>query len=142
MPKHGQGQPGLWILPDAAATCTSKLRVIAAAVYSTLVERTTSDKWVDEHYILPPDAEKNGYGWRLSNKNVIDKEARLVGVFGGVDAELDLAKTAMRMTKDNVTADVARFERDQPMAPEAEVRTWLGLLLRRYQMALIRMSPP
>jgi hypothetical protein len=99
LPKHGQGQPGLWILPDAAATCTSKLRVIAGAVYSILVERTTSDKWVDEHHILPPDAEKNGYGWRLPNKNVIDKEARLVGVFGGVDAELDLAKTAMKVAR-------------------------------------------
>ena len=31
LPKHGQGAPGLWILPDEAATCTSKLRVIAGA---------------------------------------------------------------------------------------------------------------
>ena len=99
LPKHGQGVPGLWILPDEAQTCTSKLRVIAGYVYSILVERTTSDRWVEDHQVLPPDAEKDGYGWRLPNKNVIEKEARLVGVFGGIDAELDLAKTAMKVAR-------------------------------------------
>jgi hypothetical protein len=99
LPKHGQGVPGLWILPGEAQTCTSKLRVIAGYVYSILVERTTSDRWVEDHQVLPSDAEKDGYGWRLPNKNVIEKEARLVGVFGGIDAELDLAKTAMKVAR-------------------------------------------
>ena len=99
LPKHGQGAPGLWILPDEAATCTSKLRVIAGYVYSVLVEKTSDDKWVDEHHILPSEAQKDGYGWRLPNRNVIDREARIAGVFGGVDAELDLSRTAMKVAR-------------------------------------------
>ena len=79
------GAPGLWILPDEAATCTSKLRVISGYAYSVLVEKTSDNKWVDEHHILPSEAQKDGYGWRLPNRNVIDREARIAGVFGGVE---------------------------------------------------------
>jgi hypothetical protein len=33
LPKHGQGAPGLFLMPDAALTCASKLRVVLGAVY-------------------------------------------------------------------------------------------------------------
>ena len=63
------------------------------------VERSTSDKWGRRTLFLPADAEKNGFGWRLSNGNMLEKEARLAGLFIGVDAELDLARTAMRVAR-------------------------------------------
>ena len=59
MPKHGLGAPGLYCLPDEALTCTSKLRVVSGALYPIFVERGGSDKWVDDHYVLPPEAEKD-----------------------------------------------------------------------------------
>ena len=65
-------------------TCTSKLRVILGAVYSTYVERAPDGKPVGrEHLHLPPDAEKDGFGWRLSNGNMLETEARLAGLFNG-----------------------------------------------------------
>jgi hypothetical protein len=99
MPKHGRGAPGLWLLPDEAQTCVARLRVVSGALYSILVERSADDKWADEHYVLPDEAEKDGYRWRLPNENLIDKEARIAGVFNGLDAEFDLAKTSMRVAR-------------------------------------------
>jgi hypothetical protein len=99
MPKHGRGAPGLWLLPDEAQTCVARLRVIPAILYPVLVERMPDDKWAAEHYVLPPEAQKDGYGWRLPNKNVLDQEARIAGLFNGLEAELDLAKTAMRVAR-------------------------------------------
>ena len=62
-----------------------------------------------EHYVLPPGAEKDGYGWRLPDGNAIDKEARIAGLFNGVEAEFDLAKTAMKMARAlNADAKAAR----------------------------------
>jgi hypothetical protein len=99
MPKHGLGAPGLYCLPDEALTCTSKLRVVSGALYPIFVERGGSDKWVEDHYVLPPEAEKDVYRWRLPNGNTIDKEVRCAGLFNGVEAEFDLAKTAMKMAR-------------------------------------------
>jgi hypothetical protein len=99
MPKHGLGAAGLYCLPDVAQTCTSKLRVIPSALYVVFVERAAKDKWVDDHFVLPPDAEKDGFRWRLPSGNVIDKEARVAAIFNGVEAELDLAKTAMKVAR-------------------------------------------
>jgi hypothetical protein len=100
LPKHGQGAPGLFLLPDEAQTCTSKLRVILGAVYSTYVERTPDGKPVGrEHFVLPPDAEKDGFGWRLSNGNLLETEARLAGLFNNAEAELDLNRTGMRVAR-------------------------------------------
>ena len=99
MPKHGLGAPGLYCLPDEALTCTSKLRVVSGALYPIFVERGGSDKWVDDHYVLPPEAEKDVYRWRLPNGNAIEKEARIAALFNGVEAEFDLAKTAMKMAR-------------------------------------------
>ena len=100
LPRHGQGAPGLFLLPDESLTCTSKLRVVLGAVYSTYVERALDGKPVGrEHLHLPPDAEKDGFGWRLSNGNMLETEARLAGLFNGVEAELDLNRTGMRVAK-------------------------------------------
>ena len=99
MPKHGLGAPGLYCLPDPALTCTSKLRVISGALYAVFVERAAKDKWVEDHYVLPPAARKDGYRWLLPNGNAIEKEARLAALFNGVEAEFDLAKTAMKMAR-------------------------------------------
>jgi hypothetical protein len=99
MPKHGRGAPGLYLLPDEAQTCAETLRVISGVLYSVFVERTLDDKFVVERYVLPPEAEKDEYRWRLRSRNVIEKEARLAGVFNGLDAELDLAKTGMKVAR-------------------------------------------
>ena len=100
LPRHGQGAPGLFLLPDEFLTCASKLRVILGAVYSTSVERALDGKPVGrEHLHLPPDAEKDGFGWRLSNGNMLETEARLAGLFNGLEAELDLNRTGMRVAK-------------------------------------------
>ena len=99
MPKHGLGAAGLYCLPDAALTCTSKLRVISGALYAVFVERAAKDKWVEDHYVLPPDAKKDGYRWVRPNGNAIDKEARIAALFNNVEAEFDLAKTAMKMAR-------------------------------------------
>ena len=82
-------------MPDEGQSCTSKLRVIPGALYPVFVERTASDKWAADYYVLPSGAEKDGFVWRLSNGNVIDKEVRLVGLFNGVEAEFDLTKTGI-----------------------------------------------
>jgi hypothetical protein len=100
LPKHGQGAPGLFLLPDESLTCTSKLRVILGAVYSTCVERLPDGKPAGrEHFLLPPDAQKDGFGWRLSNGNTLETEARLAGLFNGVEAEFDLNWTGMRVAR-------------------------------------------
>jgi hypothetical protein len=99
MPRHGRGEPGLYLLPDEAQTGVNTLRVVPGVLYSVLVERTADERWADEHYVLPDAAEKNGYGWRLPNKHLIDKEARIAGVFNGLDAEFDLAKTSMKVAR-------------------------------------------
>ena len=100
LPKHGHGAPGLWLLPDEASSCTSKVRLVAGALYSIFVEKTSDDKWVSEHHVLPFDAEKVGYNWRLPGGNTIEKEARIAGVFNRVvDGELDLSRTAMKTAK-------------------------------------------
>jgi hypothetical protein len=100
MPKHGLGAPGLFVLPDESQTCVSKLRVILGFVYAVLVERGPDDKPVGrEHHVLPAEAVKDGYGWRLPNKNVLEQEARLVGLFNGVEAEFDLSRTGMKVAR-------------------------------------------
>jgi hypothetical protein len=99
MPKHGRGAPGLYLLPDEAQTCVKTLRVVSGILYSVFVEHGPDDKPVREHHVLPSEAEKDGYRWRLPNGNVIEKEARLAGVFNGLDAELDLAKTGMKVAR-------------------------------------------
>jgi hypothetical protein len=99
MPRHGLGAPGLYCLPNEGQTCTSKLRVISGALHTVFVERAAKDKWVGDHYVLPDNAEKEGYRWRLPNGNAIEKEARLAATFNGVEAEFDLAKTAMKMAR-------------------------------------------
>jgi hypothetical protein len=98
MPKHGRGAPGLYLLPDEAQSCVQTLRVILGILYSVFVERGPDDKFVLEHHALPPEAEKDEYRWRLRG-NVIEKEARLAGVFNGLDAEFDLAKTGMKVAR-------------------------------------------
>jgi hypothetical protein len=99
-PKHGRGESGLYCLPDESQTCTSKLRAILGAVYSIYVEHTPNDKPTGrEHFVVPAEAVRDGYRWVLPNKNVITTEARLAGVFNGVDGELDMAKTAMKVAK-------------------------------------------
>jgi hypothetical protein len=102
LPKHGQGQPGLFLQPDEAATCTSRLRVVLGKVYSTYVERSPDGKPAGrEHLHLPADAEKDssGFGWRLSNGNMLETEARLAGLFNGLEAELDLKATGMKVAR-------------------------------------------
>ena len=100
MPRHGLGAAGLYCLPNENQDCTSKLRVISGALYTVFVERAAKDKWVGDHYVLPPDAEKDGFGWRrLSNGNAVDKEARLAALFSGVEAEFDFSKTGMRVAR-------------------------------------------
>jgi hypothetical protein len=107
MPKHGRGAPGLYLLPDEAQTCVKTLRVVSGIVYSVFVERGPDDKPVRETHVLPPQAEKDGYRWRLPNGNVIEIEARLAGVFNGLDAEFDLAKTGVKVARAfNSDADV------------------------------------
>jgi hypothetical protein len=91
--------PGLYLLPDEAQTCVKTLRAILGVLYSVFVERGPDDKFVIEHHALPPEAEKDEYRWRLPSGNVIEKEARLAGVFSGLDAELDLAKTGMKVAR-------------------------------------------
>jgi hypothetical protein len=98
MPKHGRGVPGLYLLPDEAQTCAKTLRVISGVLYSVFVERGPDDKFVHEHHVLPRGAEKDEHRWRLSG-NVIEKEARLAGVFNSLEAELDLAKTGMKVAR-------------------------------------------
>jgi hypothetical protein len=98
MPKHGRGAPGLYVLPDEAQTCVKTLRVISGILYSVFIERTPDDKFANEHLLLPGGAEQDGYRWRFSG-NVIEKEARLAGVFNGLDAEFDLAKTGMKVAR-------------------------------------------
>jgi hypothetical protein len=99
MPKHGRGDPGLYSLPDESQTCIGKVRVVPGILYAILVEHDAADKPVGETFVLPNDAAKDGLRWRLPNGNVIDKEARLAGVFNGLDAELDLASTAMKTAR-------------------------------------------
>jgi hypothetical protein len=117
LPKHGQGAPGLFLLPDESLTCTSKLRVVLGAVYSTHVERFPDDKPTGrEHFVLPDEAQKDGFVWRLANKNLLETEARLAGVFNGVDAELDLARTGMRVARAlNADAKARVLKLDLPL---------------------------
>lgn len=99
LPKHGRGAPGMFVLPDEAQTCVATLRGVLGVIYPAWVERTENDKFVGEHFVLPSDAEKDGYRWRLPGGNVLDKEARIAGVFGGIEAEFDLAKTSMKVAR-------------------------------------------
>jgi len=100
LPKHGQGAAGLFLLPNESLSCTSKLRVVLGVVYQVYVERTPDDKPTGrEHFVVPAEAVRDGYRWFLPNKNLLEAEARLAGVFNGVDAELDLARTGMRVAR-------------------------------------------
>lgn len=99
LPRHGRGAPGMFVLPDEAQTCVATLRVVPAILYSIWVERTENDKFVGEHFCLPSEAEKDGYNWRLPGGTVLNKEARLAGVFEGIEAEFDLAKTSMKVAR-------------------------------------------
>jgi hypothetical protein len=99
-PKHGRGESGLYCLPDEAQTCASKLRAILGAVYSIYVEHAPNDKPTGgEHFVLPAEAVRDGYNWLLPNKNVIQTESRLAGIFNGVEGELDLARTGMKVAR-------------------------------------------
>ena len=99
-PKHGRGEAGLYCLPDESQTCTSKLRAILGAVYSIYVEHTPNDKPTGhEHFVVPAEAVRDGYRWVLPNKNVIESEARLAGLFNSVECELDMARTSMRVAR-------------------------------------------
>ena len=78
----------------------AKLRVILGAVYSTYVERSPEGKPAGrEHLLLPGDATKDGFGWRFSNGNMLETEARFASLFNGVEAELDLNRTGMRVAR-------------------------------------------
>lgn len=99
LPKHGRGAPGMFVLPDEGQTCSAMLRGVLGAIYPVWIERTDNDKFVGEHFVLPDDAEKDGYRWRLPGGKVLDKEARIAGLFEGVEAELDLAKTSMKVAR-------------------------------------------
>jgi hypothetical protein len=99
LPKHGRGAPGMFVLPDEVQTCATALRAVLGVIYPVWVERTENDKFVGERFVLPDDAEKDGYRWRLSGGNVLDREARIAGLFEGLEAELDLAKTSMRVAR-------------------------------------------
>ena len=100
LPKHGKGAPGLFLLPDEALTCTSKLRVILGSVYLVYVERSPDGKPAGrEHFIVPPGAEKDGFAWRLPDGNTLEEEARLAGLFSGVEGELDLLRTGMKVAR-------------------------------------------
>ena len=48
----------------------------------------------------------------------------------------------MQQIKAVVTADIARFERDQSSRSTAGVTAWLTSLLGRYEAWLKRLSPP
>ena len=99
LPKHGHGAPGMFVLPDEAQTCIATLRGVLGAIYPVWVERTENDRFVGEHFVLLNDAEKDGYRWRRPGGNVLDKEARIAGLFGSIEAELDLAKTSMKVAR-------------------------------------------
>jgi hypothetical protein len=99
LPRHGMGAPGLFVLPDEAATCVTALRLVPSILYTVFSERTPDDKYAGEHFILPAAAEKDGYRWRLPDGSTLDKESRLAGVYNGVEAEFDLAKTAMKAAR-------------------------------------------
>jgi hypothetical protein len=99
MPKHGQGAAGLFCLPDESLSCTSKLRVIPGILYTTFVERPDDKSAPPEHYVLPPGAEQDGYRWRLPNGNAIEQEARIAGLFNGLEAEFDLRATGMKVAR-------------------------------------------
>lgn len=116
-PKHGLGESGLYCLPDEALTCTSKLRAVLGAVYSTYAERTPDDKPAGrEHFLLPADARKDGFVWRLPNKNLLETEARLAGLFNGVEAEFDMARTGMRVARAlNADAKARVLKLDLPL---------------------------
>ena len=101
------------LLPDEALTCTSKLRVIPAALYPIFVERAADDKSGRRTSTSCRPAEKDGYRWRLPNGNTLEKEARLAGLFNGVEAEFDLDKTGMKMARAfNADAKPAQKARD------------------------------
>jgi hypothetical protein len=99
MPKNGRGAPGMFALPDDNQTCLTALRSILGAIYPVWVEYTENNKFVSEHFALPNGAEKDDYRWRLPSGNVLDKEARVAGLFEGVEATLDLAKTSMKVAR-------------------------------------------
>jgi hypothetical protein len=99
LPKHGRGAPGQYVVPSEAQDCIATLRVVPAILYPVWVERTENDKFVGEHFVLPDDAEKDGYRWRQPGGGMLDKEARLAGVFASAEAELDLAKTSMKVAR-------------------------------------------
>jgi hypothetical protein len=99
LPKHGRGAPGQYVVPGDDQPCLATLRVVLAILYPVWVERMENDKFVGEHFVLPDDAEKDGYRWRLPGGGMLDKEARLAGVFESVEAELDLAKTSMKVAR-------------------------------------------
>lgn len=99
MPRHGRGAPGHFLLPDEALTCTDRVRVVPGILYSVFIERTSDDKYVREHFVLPPGAERDAFRWLLPDGHTLEKEARLGGVFNNLDAEFDLAKTAMKVAR-------------------------------------------
>ena len=55
--------------------------------------------WAANTFVLPTDAEKDGFGWLLSNGNMLETEAQLAGLFNGAEAELDLNRTGMRVAR-------------------------------------------
>ena len=99
-PSTGRARRACFFCRTRRRPARRKLRVILGAVYSTYVERSPDGKPVGrEHFVLPADAEKDGFGWLLSNGNMLETEARLAGLFNDVEAELDLNRTGMRVAR-------------------------------------------
>ena len=101
LPRHGRGEPGMFVLPDPEATCSNKVRAILGAIYSIYVERAPDGKPAgSEHFILPDGAARDGFGWILPNGNTLETEARCTGLFDDVEGEnLDLARTGMKVAR-------------------------------------------
>ena len=73
LPKHGRGAPGRFLLPDEASTCADRVRVIPGILYSVFIERTSDDKYVREHYALPPWAERDAFRWLLPDGHTLEQ---------------------------------------------------------------------
>jgi hypothetical protein len=124
-----------------------------------------SVRWDDGTYTGKPPypqvdaAIEADSGRRLQLRRVIEALRRtladpgsgpelLASASRGIDAladaepdQLDAAKQAMRSIKSVVSADIARFERDQSTR-STSARKWLTSQLVRYEAWLRRLSPP
>ena len=100
LPKHGQGAPGLFLLPDESQTCTSKLRVIFGRCLSLLRRaRAGWQAWPGTLCFCRRAPRKTGLAGAWPTETRLRREARFAGVFGGLEAELDLNRTGMRVAR-------------------------------------------